>query len=230
MILYDLVISRGHLIIELADGKYIIDTGSPASFGPNSLILFDGKEYHSNTQMMAVAQLDNISVFIGVPLNGLIGCDILRNYCIVLDLNKKKMIIKNDYYVNGGDTLVKTDMELLPMYGLPLINIEINHPFKAFIDTGATISYIKLHYTNNMQPIRQENDFHPMVGNFVADIFSFNVKIEGSYHNIELGVLPLNLEGLFANFGADAVLGYDLFKDKIVIFDYFLNKFIIKKP
>ncbi len=219
---YDLRISRGHLIIELEDGLYIIDTGSPFSIGLGESIQIADNNYSSNAIMREFVNLPNMKEFIGVELSGLIGCDILMDFCCIFDLKNLKLRLSKDKFVDKEENFIIT--ELKNFQNTPYINIKIGGKnVNSFIDTGATISYFRKTFLRNCTSIRNEMDTHPLIGSFETNIFNYQIQIESQDFAIEVGTLPQKLDSMFDMIDADAVIGYELIKEKITAFDFIDN-------
>ena len=170
----------------------------------------------------------NMKEFIGVELVGLIGCDILMDYCCIFDLKNLKLVLSNEKFLEDEINFVCTDLKIFQ--NTPYININIaGKTVNSFIDTGATISYFRKNFLNNLTSFRTEYDTHPLIGSFQTNIFNYQIQIENKVFDIEVGILPSKLDSMFDMIDADAVIGYELIKDKITVFDFLSKKFLIQK-
>ncbi len=225
---YDLMISNGHLIIKLADGYYVIDTGSPFSMSDNLQFIFLDKQIIANPIFANMVNLKAMSQFIGVDLTGIIGCDLIRDTCCTFDLKTNQLLLSEISIAGNYSDFLITDMNYLQE--LPFIEIGFNGKIvNSFIDTGATISYFRRSYFEGKPSLRVENDTHPMYGDFTTNIYQTEITIESHQFEIEVGTLPDVMDMMFNMINADAVIGYDLLKNKITIMDFIGRKFYIEK-
>ena len=77
----------GHIIEEINHFDYLVDTGSPVSFGRGGSIFINGQKFLLNHPAMGVTP-DSISALSGLHMDGLIGMDILSKFDIRFSLNE----------------------------------------------------------------------------------------------------------------------------------------------
>ncbi len=83
---------------------------------------------------------------------------------------------------------------------------------KAFLDTGAKLSYASPALSNGAAALRTERDFYPGVGVFDTDVRELALEVAGASLKLEFGTLPASLTGLLAATGVDAVIGAELLR------------------
>ena len=100
-------------------------------------------------------------------------------------------------------------MEIEFLMGIPVIELEINgNPHKFFLDTGASVSYIKEDLVAGKVSIGKKEDFYPIFGTFETESYEVKASLGGMEFNSEMCVLPKMLKVLLMD-GIDGILGAD---------------------
>ena len=88
--IYTLELKFDHLLLQLPEGYWILDTGSPQSFGdqPNISIANNIFEISSNLMGLNAKVLSELS---GISVLGLIGTDILNEFNILFDVQSRQV-------------------------------------------------------------------------------------------------------------------------------------------
>jgi len=214
--------------IDCPEGYFIIDTGSPMSFGDVSSVTIKGKRYRIGQSPIMRDVQDNL----GRQIKGLIGTDILKDYDIEIryDRYENRFLVDLDSYNldrrNRWDYSYINAKPIKNMLGVPVISISIKektHYF--FLDTGSTITYMKSSFINKSNYCGNKQDFYPMLGSFQTDLFKSNVIIDESEYELEVGVLPSMLSMLLPQ-DIDGIIGADLIKQaSLKIFHLSLYEF-----
>lgn len=79
-----LITQHGHLFARIGGRDWIVDTGSPISFGDEAVLQLAGQSFDVANGYMGLTA-DALSDFIGHPAEGLIGTDILNHFDVVFD-------------------------------------------------------------------------------------------------------------------------------------------------
>lgn len=204
---YPMKLINGHLISVIGKGDWLIDTGSPASFGITSLSLASIEHEIANGFMGLDAT--SLSEQIGHPLNGLIGVDILNDYDIVFDVPAGEITISETRLQFEGVEIPTTDV-----MGIPLIRAEVaGHEMTAFFDTGAQVSYWETNVFLPEDLIGTFQDFYPGIGDFSTDLYFVLCRIGGVEFRIRGGVLPTSLKLLLSMGGAECIIGNEVMHD-----------------
>ena len=138
---YPLLFEKKHLFMILDDKKWLIDTGSPASFGEeNSLSICNQTFKIENTYGTLDAK--ELTSHIGLDVTGLVGVDILNTFDVLFSINKYEVTFsKYDIDVEGDVLPIDSFM------GIPIIKVNIlDTEYSMFFDTGAQISYFQVRY------------------------------------------------------------------------------------
>ena len=197
-------VSNNHILVNIDNGNYVIDTGSPFSFFyDTNVISINNKEYKGNNQLASRQAVENL---VGSKVNGFIGLDILsktgmtvsfKENTITFDVEKGHIcyFLKNDegYYYTSDCVINSNILE------------------KTIIDSGACISYVNEKYLDPNQITSESySDYNPIVGDISGDYYEVSIdKVtlgSGSYHHtIKVGKMTKDIEEL--SFEADAIIG-----------------------
>ena len=201
---YNFNISNNHILININNGNYVIDTGSPSSFFYDvDTIMINDKEYRGNRQLV---DRQHIEKLVGTTVNGLIGLDIISisgitfdflNNIITFDVKEGHVcyFLKNDkgYYYTKDCVINNKILET------------------TIIDSGACISYVNKKYLDSSQETDEKySDYNPSVGDISGNYYEVSIdKVtlgSGSYHHtIKVGRMNDDIEKIAL--GADAVIG-----------------------
>jgi hypothetical protein len=100
-------------------------------------------------------------------------------------------------------------MEVDFIMGIPVVDLEINGaPRKFFVDTGASVSYIKEELVAGKESLGEKEDFYPIFGTFKTESYEITASLGGMEFNSEMCILPEKLKALLMN-GIDGILGAD---------------------
>ena len=105
---------------------------------------------------------------------------------------------------------------------IPIININLgNEPIRAFLDTGAKISYLNSEYVQDLNSIGEKEDFYPSIGVFKTFMYNKSIMFPHDKQlNLIFGALPESLEQALSFGGTKAIIGNDIFSYYSLIFDY----------
>lgn len=206
---YPLHFRAGYLFLEVDGSLYLIDTGSPISFGDYPEVSLGGENFKllDSALGFGARQLSNAT---GVNCAGLIGTDILNSFDIFFDVSQKKCLLsKKPLEIEGNQIPIELQM------GLPALQIRVaNNKLKAFFDTGASISYFSKDKVRNF-PSRGEifRDFYPGFGEFETDTYAVDVQIGSVTECVTGGYLPDQLE-MMLMLMASGVIGNSIFVNR----------------
>ena len=198
------------MFLNIDNYSILLDTGSPITVSNHSSInIFDHK--FDTVDNFSGINLEGLNNHIDEDFNVLLGSDILNNYNYCIDLSDNKLELIKD---------VKKDKNLIniPLYfimNIPVIDIEIdNKRVKAFLDTGAGISYIASEFIEDYESIGRERDFYPSYGNFFTELYKIPTKIKDEEFEIKFGALPKVLESTLLLMGVKVIIGHSFFNNR----------------
>lgn len=217
---YKIELFEGHVLINVDEKKYLIDTGSQITLSKESNIKLADKIYSDVMSNFLGLNIDEIEKLLGRQIDGLIGADILSDFIVTFDLINMILVLSDQINYEG-----RNSFELGFVMGIPIINCFINKKsVKLIIDTGAHLSYLNPELTNNEQPVGKKRDFHPMIGRFETDIYKLTTTINSINIDVTYGNLPEMLQTLVSLTGASGIVGFDIFKDRSITIDYLNEK------
>ena len=196
---------EGHIIVEINHFDYLVDTGSPISFGRGGSICINGQTFLLNHSAMGVTP-DSISALSGLHMDGLIGMDILSKFDIRFSLNETRF---SDTAMDHSDLAI-----ILPvidtMMSVPIISLIIaGEHRRLFFDTGAQLSYLSDDLLTGVSTGQRE-DFHPSIGRFTTNAYTIDVGLNANVESLTFGSLPPSMAILLDIGRAKGVVGSEL--------------------
>ena len=82
----------------------------------------------------------------------------------------------------------------------------------AFFDTGAALSYMLAEELDGLQPDSVQEEFYPLIGNFMTPVYQLPINVGGECHSLRFGCLPEELRPMLDAGGVKAILGTGLLK------------------
>lgn len=203
---YKLDCNGGHMFVSMPEGVFLVDTGSPTSFSRSGRLSFAGRATMVPQSAMGMMEADELSEYVGVSVDGLIGIDILARHMIVFD---------------GGEIFVDecpipdhafTDLESADFMGIPVVSIRVaGQKVRMFLDSGAQLSYLDAAYLENYRVDETLPDFYPGIGRFNVDVSAVPCEVAGSHMSARFGRLPALLQVTLLRGCVHGILGRDLF-------------------
>ena len=171
---YKLIINNNHLCVQLPSGDWLIDTGSPMTFGEAPVEI--GENTHEVPKTFPGLSLAQLREYVGEGYVGLLGADILNRYVCHFDMPNRRMGFLGELRANP--TLKRVSLDMLPG-GIPVVMAEMDASFRQrlIFDTGAQYSYLNEIEAENAERIGRGTDFHPMLGRFPIEFFLKNLKL-----------------------------------------------------
>ena len=196
----------GHIVASINGLDYLVDTGSPISFGQGKTIRIGSEQFPIPASMCGVSP-EVINSLSGLHVHGLIGMDILRHFHIQFTLTETSF---SDTPLSYSSAAIH-----LPIIGnmmtVPMVHLKIaGEQHRCYFDTGAQLSYLSEDLLQAYPSIGQKDDFHPSVGKFTTDIHQVEVHLQQNAETLTFGCLPAALRGLLLVGQAKGVLGTEL--------------------
>jgi hypothetical protein len=204
-------VQDGHLFIELADGRWLLDTGAPASFSDSPDLLLAGKRFQIANNYCGLTPA-SLSKYVGVDCEGLLGADVLNCFDFIFDVPSATAIISTDELTHAGQSV-----RLDHFMGVPIMSVKIrNHVYRMFFDTGAQISYLHDRLLTDVAEIGSMTDFYPGFGQFQTKIHNVEVSLGGLKSTLCCGVLPSLLAATLVMADAAGIVGNQIIADRTV--------------
>ena len=164
----------GHLLVDLAEGRFLIDTGSPTSFARDGRVTFAGKTLDVSSSAMGMLDAGELSGYVGMELGGLIGMDILGNYC--LSFAGDRLQVDEDCQPEDGYVALSTESFM----NIPVVTISMSgRDVSVFVDTGAKVSYLAPTLIDEFPVEVTLHDFYPGVGEFDVNVSTASCSLSG---------------------------------------------------
>lgn len=201
-------------LLDEGNRKVIVDTGSPISFSDvNSIRFLNDRYSRSNHPLLAMIQK-----YLSSQISGLIGMDILNQYDLSFQYDRRmgRWTVK-PWQVNTseGD---RFDVEYYG--GVPVVEAFVDGKRgKFFLDTGATISFIRKGWISHQPYIGEAEDFFPTLGIFSTDMYRCQLQFANRTFSDSMGVMPEGLEVLIPDW-IDGIIGLNVLRDTKINFGF----------
>lgn len=220
-----LSLSEGHLFVELPEGPFLVDTGSPFSFStPRSATVGSRRhELPAEFNVGVPVGRAEIARFIKGTFAGLLGMDVLGQYHLAFDLP-------------GASLHFASTSDGLPFEGGPAASrIELRDPFGApaiitnfgltIFDTGAQYGYVlDARLCSNDEPAADIVDYNPVLGEIHSPSWQVEVDLTNAHRfasstaliRERVGVFPALYAAAFSVLQVRALIGCSWLKDWVV--------------
>jgi hypothetical protein len=210
---FPLSYESNHLYAKINNQLWLIDTGSPISFGDYKSIVIEKEKFElPHTHLGITATL--LSKISGAKCSGLIGMDILENFDILFDLLHAKMVISIKPLSMFGEQHALEDFMSIPIIKVKIAGVK----YKMFFDTGSHICYLQNECVTRFPDLGQEHDFLPMMGEFVTNTYNVKFVIGKHAFNFQTGRLQGILGTTLLMSGVEGVLGNSLVQKMLIGF------------
>lgn len=224
--------AKGHIVIDLDEKYYVVDTGAPTSFNfdlRREKVYLDGKEYTLGINNYNVKPNIEIEKLVGKRIYGFIGLDIIRDAGITVDFNNGIINFNSDGPKDGLNSIrINTNMYRILINDDIIIDGVIYDRF--ILDTGAITSYLlKEPLKNGVKLDEKYKDYSPYFGNMIDNYHKINVTINNETNSRKVGDASYypELESQLA--GTYGVVGLDFISNKgYFVFDFKNNKLWFK--
>ncbi len=206
-----LLFTNGHLFAGIGDEAWLLDTGSPQSFGPS--VELGGTSFPLPRGALGLDPR-GLSGLVGVDCAGLLGMDVLAHFDLVLDVPAGRLELSRDRLELPGSA-VPLDV----LAGIPIVSAGIGErEHRLFLDTGAQLSYLPGEALAPFPPAGRVADFYPGIGEFEVDTRTVEVRVGGHRFALRCGALPPVLSAALLVAAADGILGNEFLLDRPVGF------------
>jgi hypothetical protein len=202
---HTLTINDNHLCVRLPSGDWLVDTGSPITFGETPVVI--GKTTYDVASTFPSFSLEKLREYVGPLYVGLLGVDILNRYVCHFDIPNQRMGFLDNVGVNPQ--LRRVPLDILPG-GVPVLNAELEDeiPHRLIFDTGAQYSYLNKIKGDDVERIGRGTDFHPMLGRFPIEFFMKKLAVGSFDNDLQFSTQPLVTQ-MSRLLGTDGILGLE---------------------
>lgn len=180
-----LAFSSGHLLVTIEGKPWLLDTGSPVSFGDADAISLGGQEFAVASDYMGLSG-KLLSGYLGQSVTGLIGADILNRVDVAVNAVLGLANFTSDTFDLQGDVL-----QMEEFMSIPIIEVKIGDQMhRMFFDTGAQISYFQGDALSKFPKRGVVKDFFPGMGEFETETHDVTASIGAMEFMLRCGRLP----------------------------------------
>ena len=187
--------------------------------------------FHLKDMELLSSNLSAISSAVGVPIEGILGSDVLRRFQVRIDFSAGSAHFATNATMSPDERLVK----LHQVGGLYYVPLDIQGTYLSLLlDTGTNASSVSSQAWSNVtkrwQPESMIDGIKSSGGSGSAKFVLIpTVDFGGTIvHDIPLRVQPQTGAGLFADNGFDGLLGTDVLSQFIVMLDLAHDKMYLK--
>jgi len=199
----------GHLFIEISEGLWLFDTGSPKSFGSVPALTLEGVEFELSDNYMGMT-VETLSGFVSVECAGLLGADVLENFDFLMDTLTGNVRLSRDEFDFIGNSVTLDEF-----MGIPIVTTGIkSNEYRMFFDTGAQISYFQHGLLTEFPFTGEVEDFYPGFGQFQTKTYDVDICLGEGDFTLSCGTLPGLLGGTLMMAGVEGIIGNELLKDR----------------
>ena len=210
---YPLAMKDGYLIATLDDHDWLLDTGSPVSFGDVPRLFIEGQEVPVVPNGLGL-NAQELSRHLGYSVSGLLGVDLLNQFDLRFDLPQGKV----GFSLESLDA-VGHDLDVEFWMGAPLVEAKLGtERLRLVVDTGSTYTYLRRIPEDVGLAEGVVHDFHPAYGEFRSETRRLDLQIGGRPFSMRCGGLPTLLGMTLGAFNADGTLGNEIFYDRTVLY------------
>lgn len=197
-----------HLCVLLSPGDWLVDTGSPFSFGENAVCLPCG--FHSVPRSHELLTLEELRAYVGVNVIGLLGGDILNQHDMLFDLPRQEMDIVKSLPGNlpGAKVPLRFTDKTVPVVEA---RIEDHGAVPMIFDTGAQFSYLADIKGNEVRAIGRAKDFHVSLGAYEVELYLKRVRIGSADQDVQFAYHPAISE-MCRQRGTEGILGWEILR------------------
>jgi hypothetical protein len=200
------------MFIDLPEGRWLVDTGSPATFGTPGCITWGGRRREVPRSLNALGMMaigmDQIQPHIDMPIVGLLGADLLNEFDTCWDGPAGLMHLSPSE--TPGDVLTIPMESPAVAMGIPLIEVRMgSRDVICVLDTGAQYGYVldeRLVEGAEAQP--RISDFNPILGAIDSPSWHVELDLGGGVKVTErVGMLGGKAQMMLGMIGVEAVIG-----------------------
>ena len=198
-----LIYCANHMFVDLPEGRWLVDTGSPATFGTPGHVTWGGVQ-RSVPQQFGPVGIPEIQTHVDSPFVGMIGTDLLNAQDSCWDGPAGEFRI--------GDANVHpeaTPIEFERLMGVPTLQARIGaHSARCLFDTGAQFGYVlNEQLVEGGIPDGRITDFNPIIGAIDSAAWRAEVGLGATRFTERFGLLSGAAAEMLKIVGIDALIG-----------------------
>lgn len=190
-----LELDEGFLFVHLPEGRFLVDTGSPASFGDVPSATF-GASPHPIPRSLNGFGMEDVRVLVHGPCAGLLGMDVLGSSRILFDLPGRRIVVGHDAWDDSpaGD---RRPVQARVVGGFAItIDVDCGGSRAGVIfDTGSRYCYtMDPALVQHGVKVEDLDDYNPILGRLRSPSWNVDFSIVGDrgpalFHSDRMGLL-----------------------------------------
>ena len=221
---------NSHLFIVLDNQRWLLDTGSPVSFGEDSGLVFCGRGFQLARSAMQVTAKD-VSRLVGITTRGLLGTDVINQFDWLFDIPNQTVTVSP---TSISRNMFSGKAEIIPLNllaGIPLLHTHVqNQDIKAFFDTGAQFSYLESSLLARFPREKVAQDFHPFTGPFQTILHRVKMVFISAVEYLDCGRLPEKLAPILTLSGAKGIIGNEILLHRLALYSPSQKMLVLEVP
>ena len=211
---FPLTYAARHMFIDLPEGRWLVDTGSPATFGTPGCITWGGRRREVPRSLNAFGMsmmeigMDQIQPHVEMPIVGILGVDLLNECDTCWDGPAGLMHLSPS---EPPEDVLTIPMESPAVaMGVPLIEVRIGAcDVICVLDTGAQYGYVlDERLVEGGEPQPRIADFNPVLGAIDSPSWRVRLDLGGGVEVTErVGMLDGMARMALGMIGVEAVIG-----------------------
>lgn len=194
---------RGHILVRIEGSHYLLDTGTPFSVG-HGPILINGRAFPTDTSYLGITPAV-ISQHLGLPVEGLIGTDILRQFNLAV-YAPEGLVQFSQQPALGGIVLPVSEHA-----GVPVVSLRIaDRVCRMFLDTGSAVSLLLPGQLQGVPEVANVNAYYPLIGRYATGLYRLQATFGHRRRSMLFGEVPDPLLQVIVNAGIQGVIGTEL--------------------
>lgn len=215
---------NGHILAEIGDDRYLIDTGALQSFGAPKELLLAGKPFQIQKAYLGhgIAEIEHL---IGTRISAVMGVDILNCFETVIDLEEGEMTFSTEVLPFTG-----VQIPVRFFHGIPVISCCVGEQeVELFLDSGAKLSFLDTSISSQYPRSGEDTDFFPGFGEFKTDVYKVPLKIAGLHLELSVGTLPDILQMTLTQAKAAGIIGSALYDEFAVCLSAARSALVVRR-
>ncbi len=198
-----LIYTVNHMFVDLPEGRWLVDTAAPTTFGTPGTITWGNTRRQVPTAFGPVT-INQIQQHVRTPLVGLIGCDLLNEQDLCWDGPRGECRFGPEEAPAGAEIVPLGDL-----MGAPTIEVLIaGQRARCLLDTGAQFGFfLRRTFADGALPDGRIADFNPIIGAIDCDAWTAEVTLGALRVRERFGLLEGMPAMMLTSFGIDAIIG-----------------------
>lgn len=198
-----LIFAAGHMFADLPEGRWLVDTGLPITFGRGGTITWDGRRRQIPSQF-GPFRMEQIQPHVNMPIVGMVGVDLLNAQDLCWDGPAGECRVGEE-----PNSAVAASLRFTSVMGVPVMDALLGGQVaKCILDTGAQFGYLlDRGYTRGAEEDEVIHDFNPILGDIVSPSWKVEVKLDSVGFVERFGLLEGRGGAALGLMGVDGVIG-----------------------